>query len=593
MRIVSIGGGPAALYAAILIKKADPTHEVTIHERNRPDDTFGFGVVFSDATMGAFAAADRESHAAISARFAHWDDVDIHYGGQVITSRGHGFAGMSRRGLLEVLRDRAAGLGVDVRFSAEVGPAELDRLHAETDLLIGADGVNSMVRQRLAQSLGPRIDTRPNRFVWLGTTFPFRAFTFYFKQAPEGLFRVHAYRYATDQATFIVECTAETFARTGLTETDEDATVQFCERVFADELQGHRLLKNRSHWRQFPTVRLDHWWHENVVLLGDAAHTAHFSIGSGTKLAMEGAIALGEALGRHRELPAALGAYEAAHRPVAERLQRAAQVSLRWFEETERYASRLPPLQFAFSLLTRSLRIGHEGLKARDPQLIAQLDEWFAAEARRQAGDAPGGEDRPTARGTGEHGRPLAAPFLLRGLRLPNRLVADRVDGHAGLVLRPAGGDSESRALAARAANEARARGVKAGVTLSARGATALGDALEWAYEVGFDLVELADGDPALISLARGAWPKERPLGARLPPTDDAAAAARALKAAGCDLVRVGATTDGRLVHAPEAERVRLEADVATLLDDGFASLDDVDSVVAAGRADLCLVKAW
>ena len=236
MRIVSVGGGPAGLYLAILMKKADPSHEVTVIERNRADDTFGFGVVFSDATLGAFAAADRESHDAIRARFAHWDDIDIHNRGEVVTSTGHGFAGMSRRALLDILTERARGLGVELRFQAEIGDSELARLSRENDLVVGADGVNSTVRRLLAQKIAPHVEPRPNRFVWLGTTFPFGAFTFYFKPSTAGLFRVHAYRYAPDQSTFIVECTEETFARTGLGETDEDATIAYCERLFSDEI---------------------------------------------------------------------------------------------------------------------------------------------------------------------------------------------------------------------------------------------------------------------------------------------------------------------------------------------------------------------
>src|SRR2546427_3534820 len=292
MRIVSIGGGPAGLYFSLLMKKADPAHEITIVERNRADDTFGFGVVFSDATLEHVAEADPESHAQITGNFAHWDDIDIHYQGEVLTSTGHGFAGMSRQLLLDILQRRCAELGVRLEFQKEVSdPAA----HADADLVLAADGVNSVVRSRYAEHFRPHVDWRPNKFVWLGTTFPYPAFTFLFKESAHGLWRVHAYRYNASMSTFILEAREETWRRAGLDQADEDQTLAFCERLFAEELQGHRLLKNRSLWRNFPTVRNGCWHHRNVVLVGDAAHTAHFSIGSGTKLAMEDAIVLSRA----------------------------------------------------------------------------------------------------------------------------------------------------------------------------------------------------------------------------------------------------------------------------------------------------------
>ncbi|HEY7682275.1 MAG TPA: bifunctional salicylyl-CoA 5-hydroxylase/oxidoreductase [Gemmatimonadales bacterium] len=410
MRIVCIGGGPAGLYLAILMKRADPDHQVTVVERNRLTDTFGFGVVFSDATQEGLAAADPPSQAAMAARLARWDDIEIHFGGQVVRSTGHGFAGISRLVLLEVLAEQASTLGVQLRFSTEA--SDLSAVN-EADLVVGADGFSSMVRTRLAEHFQPTIDYRPNRFVWLGTTRPFPAFTFYFKPSPQGLWRVHAYQYEPGHSTFIVETTEACWRATGLGETDEDATVAFCEALFAEELDGHRLLRNRSIWRRFPTVRTARWHHQNVVLLGDAAHTAHFSVGSGTKLAMEDAIALAGALHDHPAVPEALAAYEAGRRPAVESLQRAAQASLQWFEDTERYLT-MEPIQFAFALLSRSLRVTHENLRVRDPGFVAKVDQWFAGEAEQQS-RVPVPCDPPPP--------PLFTPFRLRELVLPNRVV--------------------------------------------------------------------------------------------------------------------------------------------------------------------------
>ena len=338
MKIVVIGAGAAGLYLAILMKRADPRHQVTVVERNRADDTFGFGVVFSDATLDNFLEADPITHTEITQAFAHWDAIDVHYQGEVLTSRGHGFSGLGRQKLLSILQRRARSLGVTFAFSTEATEPSVWR---GADLVVAADGVNSWVRAHFAAQFEPQIDWRPNRFVWLGTTCPFPAFTFIFKETDLGLWRVHAYRYEEHSSTFILETTEETWRRAGLDTATEDETVAFTEKLFARELGGHPVLKNRSLWRSFPTVRNRRWHHDNVVLVGDAAHTAHFSIGSGTKLAMEDSIALARALGEHRELTTALAAYEAERRPQVETLQRAAQTSLEWFEHTERYHGRL------------------------------------------------------------------------------------------------------------------------------------------------------------------------------------------------------------------------------------------------------------
>jgi anthraniloyl-CoA monooxygenase len=410
MKIVCIGGGPAGLYTAILMKRMDPEHQITVFERNRLHDTFGFGVVFSDATQENLASADPQSQAAIAARLARWEDIEIHVGAEVIRSTGHGFAGISRVTLLEILAGRAHELGVELRFSTEAD--DVTRMGG-VDLIVVADGWNSMIRGQLADHFQPTVDFRPNRFVWLGSTRPLPAFTFYFKASPHGLWRAHAYQYEPGQSTWIVETTEACWRAAGLAEADEDTTVAFCEALFAEELGGHRLLRNRSIWRQFPNVRAARWHHQNMVLLGDAAHTAHFSIGSGTKLAMEDAIVLTRVLQSHASIPDALAAYEAERRPVVESLQRAAQASLNWFEDTERYLN-MKPIQFAFALLSRSLRVTHENLRLRDPHFVARVDRWFAEEAERQSGVPVAQHPLPP---------PLFTPFRLRELVLPNRVV--------------------------------------------------------------------------------------------------------------------------------------------------------------------------
>ncbi|HVS13113.1 MAG TPA: FAD-dependent monooxygenase [Thermoanaerobaculia bacterium] len=434
MRIRIVGGGPAGLYLAILMKRADPEHYVVVLERNRPDDTFGFGVVFSDATIAQVEDADEATYRAITEHFVHWDDIDVRIRREVVRSTGHGFAGMSRHTLLRVLQEQAAALGVELRFETELGALE-ELLPA--DLVVGADGVNSRVRELLAGAVEPSVDWRPNRFVWLGARRQLPAFTFSFRENEHGLWRLHAYQYERAgaggepaHATFIVECTEETFRSSGLAPEDEATTARYCADLFAEELDGHPLITNRSTWRSFPTVRCGRWWTDwrdargdgcPVVLIGDAAHTAHFSVGSGTRMAMLDAIALRDALAEALadgadDLRGALDAYDAARRPQVESLQRAAQASLEWFEATERYLA-LEPLQFAFTLITRSLRITHEDLRLRDPELLARVDAWFAEQAQRQSGVA-------VAHGhAGAAPPPMFTPFRLRELVIPNRVA--------------------------------------------------------------------------------------------------------------------------------------------------------------------------
>jgi anthraniloyl-CoA monooxygenase len=441
MRIVCIGAGPAGLYFAVLMKKADPHHHIRVIERNRPDDTFGFGVVFSDATMAGIAEADSEAYREIARHLVHWDDIEVNYRGERITSTGHGFSGMSRHTLLRVLQQHACAAGVDVVFEREV--ATLGAF-ADADLIVAADGANSAIRQLLSPQIATISDVRPNRFVWLGTTKPFPAFTFYFKSTDHGLWRVHAYQYGDGRSTFIVECREETWRAAGMHAATEHETARFLERLFEQELEGHRLITNRSIWRQFPTIRAEPWWAGNVVLVGDAAHTAHFSVGSGTRMAMEDAVALRDALidpvvpaisrTRDREsdsrrtpdIGAALRAYEEGRRPQVESLQRAAQASLQWFEDTERYTA-LEPIQFTFSLLTRSLRITHEDLRARDPQFLARVDEWVAGESARQVAGHTSFHSRPRESNEPPPETivppPIFTRFRLRDLVLTNRIV--------------------------------------------------------------------------------------------------------------------------------------------------------------------------
>ena len=443
MRVAIVGGGPAGLYLAILLKGADPSHEIRVFERNRPEDTFGFGVVFSDATIAEVESADADTYRLVTDHFVRWDDIDVHYRGRVLRSTGHGFSGMSRQTLLAVLQRRARELGVVLAFDHEVrDPGEL----SGADLIVGADGANSWAREESGLDFGTEMDVRPNRFVWLGTTKPFPAFTFYFREDRHGLWRIHAYQYEPGRSTFIAEAREATWRAAGLDDASDEDTAAFLARLFEEELDGHELIGNRSIWRRFPTIRTASWSVGNVVLIGDAAHTAHFSVGSGTRMAMLDAIALSDALSARgpaaRDLPAALAAYEAARRPQVESLQRAAQASLQWFEDTERYMD-LEPLQFAFTLLTRSLRITHEDLRVRDPAFLAEVDRWYAGEAARQVaggnahraarspgeaaeGGAPPAGDGAPAVESGAAGPvppPMFTPFRLRDVVLANRVV--------------------------------------------------------------------------------------------------------------------------------------------------------------------------
>lgn len=731
VKILIVGGGPTGLYFGILMKRADPAHEVIVLERNRPDETFGFGVVFSDATIAEVESADPETYRAITDHFVRWDDIDVYYGGEVIRSSGHGFSGLSRQTLLTVLHDQAAALGINLRFECEFNGLEAGASvtgvsmsgeresisvdPAAYDLVLGTDGVNSTLRESWSEHFQPTFDWRPNRFVWLGTAKPFPAFTFYFRENEHGLWRVHAYQYEPGRSTFIVECTEEAWTNAGMDQASEEETLAYCTELFAKELDGHELIPNRSVWRSFPTIRCARWYHENVVLLGDAVHTAHFSIGSGTRLGMLDAIALREALLTTESIHEALSQYATARRPPVESLQRAAQASLEWFEATERYMD-MDPRQFSFTLLTRSLRITHEDVRVRDPEFLERVDDLIAADAEKQTGQS-------VARGPAPP--PMFTPFKVREMVLPNRVVVSpmcqytaddglvgdwhlqhlgsRAVGGAGLVFaemtdvspearispgcaglyRPEHVDAWRRIVnfvhgqtPAKIAIQLGHAGRKGStknlwdgdsepltegnwdiISASAipyfpeRSQTpremtrtdmdaAIADyvrATGYAADAGFDLLEIHMAHGYLLAsflspltneredeyggslenrmrfplevfdACRANWPEERPTSVRLSAVDwapgglepaDTVAISQMLKDHDCDVVDIssGQTVPfqrpvyGRLYQTPFADQVRNEVDISTMAVGNISSWMDVNTIIAAGRADLCLI---
>jgi anthraniloyl-CoA monooxygenase len=411
MKIACLGGGPAGLYFAISMKLRDAAHDVTVYERNRPDDTFGWGVVLSDETLANLAANDPVSAEAIRKHFVYWDDIAVHYRGQRVVSTGHGFCGIGRKQLLTLLQQRARALGVTLRFQTEIESAvDFAKTH---DLVVAADGLNSKVRTEFASSFKPDTDLRKCKFVWLGTHQKFDdAFTFIFEQAEQGWIWAHAYQFDRDTATFIIECSEATWDRFGFDAMSKEESIATCERIFAKYLGGHGLMSNARHlrgsgWLNFPRVLCERWSHDNIVLMGDAAATAHFSIGSGTKLALESAIAMADYLHSEPTMQAALQKYENARRTEVLRLQSAGRNSLEWFENVERYLH-LDPVQFNYSLLTRSQRISHENLRLRDKAWLEGAESWFQRRA---------GSNSTSVR------RPMFAPFRLRDLTLKNRIV--------------------------------------------------------------------------------------------------------------------------------------------------------------------------
>ena len=410
MDVLCLGGGPAGLYFAISMKLRNPAHHIVVLERNRANDTFGWGVVLSDEALGRMQANDPVSADAIRSQFAYWDDIAVVHAGHREVSGGHGFAGIGRRALLVLLQARARELGVELRFETEFLSAEAYR--AEYDIVVACDGLNSAVRREYADQFKPDIDTRLCKFVWLGTHQTFNdAFTFIFEKTAHGWVWAHAYQFDDQTATFIVECAQHTWDALGFADMTKEETVEACRAIFADHLGGHALISNAAHlrgsavWMNFPRVICDKWHHENVVLMGDAAATSHFSIGSGTRLALDSAIALAEYLHSEADIPSAFARYQDERRVEVLRLQSAARNSLEWFECVERYLD-MPPQQFAYSLLTRSQRIGHENLRLRDADWLRGTEDGFAVAAGGKKGRAP-----------------MFAPFALRGMKLDNRVV--------------------------------------------------------------------------------------------------------------------------------------------------------------------------
>ena len=709
MRIAVVGGGPAGLYFALLMKRDWPDLAIDLFERNQADDTFGFGVVFSDQTLDIFRSADAASYAAIRDNFAYWDDIEVHFKGTVHRVPGNGFCGCSRRSLLMLIQDRARALGVNLHFGVEA--ADIETLKRNYDLVVAADGINSRIREGWKDRFQPEVDLRPNHFTWMGSTRPFDAFTFFFKQTEHGVFIAHCYQYEAGRSTWVLETDPETFAKARLGAMSEAESAAFLEGVFAEELQGHKLITNRSLWRNFPMIRCRNWVSENVVLLGDAKATAHFSIGSGTKLAMEDAIALHRAMERAKlDVTDALSLFETGRREEVEKTQHAADVSLVWFEELGRFWD-FEPMRFAFGLMTRSKAITYDNLALRAPEMVAAVDEMVANEIGAEARRRKDGSPVP----------PAFQPLKLREMTVPNRLVVSpmcqysaeeglpgdwhlmhygsRAIGGAGLLFTEmtcvatdaritpgcAGlytdeqeaawkrivdfvhAHSEAkfclqlghagRKGASKLMWEGMDRPLEQGawpivsaspipyypesqvpremdradmdrvrdefVAAAERGARAGFDMLELHCAHGYLLASFlspltnrrADEYGGTIEnrlrfplemfrALREVWPREKPLSVRISATDwaegglspeDSVAIAEAFASEGCDLVDVSTgQTDalsrpiyGRMFQTPFSDQIRNEAKVATMCVGNITTIDQANTIVAAGRADL------
>ncbi|SOY70708.1 bifunctional salicylyl-CoA 5-hydroxylase/oxidoreductase [Cupriavidus taiwanensis] len=729
MKIVCIGGGPAGLYFGLLMKLQDPANEVVVVERNRPYDTFGWGVVFSDATLGNLREADPVSADTIGDAFNRWDDVEVHFKGRAVRSGGHGFIGIGRKRLLNILQARCEEVGVELVFETNVDDDQAIARKYNADLVLASDGLNSVVRKRYADTFRPDIDTRKCRFVWLGTRKVFDAFNFIFVPTEHGWFQAHAYRFEDGTSTFIVETPEETWKAAGIDQMSQEEGIAYCERLFAPYLDGNPLISNASHlrgsaiWIQFPRVICEKWVHWNtltadngadkkvpVVLMGDAAHTAHFSIGSGTKLALEDAIELARTIKRvDGSLEAALAQYEAVRSVEVLKIQNAARNSTEWFENVKRYEE-LEPEQFAYSLLTRSQRISHENLRLRDKAWLEGYESWLAKRAGTEATAVP----------------PLLTPYTVRGVALKNRVVVSptamyscqdgmpgtfhmvhlgsRALGGAGLVMvemtavSPHGritpgcpglwNDEQASAFAGIVGFVHEHTSARIGVQIGhagRRGSTQLGweqadhplPANNWpllsasalpyqpgisqtpramtradmdrvrddfvaatrrAAAAGFDWLELQAGHGYLLSsfispvtnhrtdqyggtlaqrlafpievlmAVREAWPQDKPISVRISATDwvnggispdDAVEMARLFKQAGADVIDCssGEVTPaqkpvyGRMFQTPFADRVRNEAGVPTIAVGAITEADQVNGIIASGRADLCAIS--
>jgi len=629
LKVDIVGGGPGGLYLAILLKKAEPSTDVRVLERNAPDATFGWGVVFSEETLGSLRDADPETHLEITETFARWNRLDIRFGGRELRSTGHSFSAIARARLLEILQRRCRALGVELDFGVEI--EELP----DADLVVGADGANSLIR-RLGE-FGTKVEPEGSKYVWFGTDLVFDAFTFIFKETEHGLFNVHAYPYDERMSTFIVECPDVVWRAAGLDELDEHESLAFCEQLFAHDLRGRELFSNRSLWLDFPKVTNRVWHDGRVVLVGDAAHTAHFSIGSGTKLAMEDSIALANGLVRRSwDVEAAIVDYELERAPVVERTQAAASDSAAYFSRMATY-TQMEPLQFAFNLLTRSGRITHASLGIRDPQFTRALDSWFGGRAVSPPpafspwGEFPNrfslvpsgfvavspegrispetpvigewtrpegpvllqlghagrrGSCRPASAGRDlplEDGWPIVAP--LRVPYGPFSRVPERPDEDEILAQFVAAAEIDVDVLELDMAH-----GYLLGSYLSPL-TNPVEDRLRFPLRM-LEAVRQVRRGPLAVRLSITDW---HPRGNSV---DDGIAIARAMRDAGADLIHVEA---GQTVHddRPEyrrgfltalSDRVRNEARVPTLVGGYLTTLDEANTIVGAGRADLVLL---